>query len=1043
MQTKFANLPLSGRIILGIAVAMFIATLFSVIATTGKSVTSAQEEIAHLVELNKRTIPAMIAEAAVVGDYGSIREMLIRHAKEGHLAAIRYRDKSGEAISVVNEIKPNYPEWFARQIPLEDESVTAHIEIGGVKYGSVDITLPKATVIEPLWHSISHNVTVLAVFMLLQMVLAYLIVTRNVRRLRILSKSVKEFGRGGDGKQIEAKGPPEIRALIEAFNDMATSIKGAKHAMTRERDRFKGLTKLSSDWYWEQDENFRFTMISDGVRATGTEPEYFLGKTRWDLPIELAKDDLRHHIKTLDMRQPFVLEYCLTKANNEKVWFSIKGEPIFEDGKFTGYRGLGVDITASKQALENQALAASVFKSSNDGILITDAKGNIVDVNPAFEHLTGYRREEVIGKRSSLLKSGRHTAEFYHGLWNALLTTGKWKGELWNRRKNGEIYAELLTISSVKSVTGQVIHYVGVFSDITSIKNQQKHLELAASHDALTQLPNRVRLYEDMRKAISAVDRTGQQLAVCYIDLDGFKPINDSYGHMHGDQLLIEVAERLQAGIRPHDMVARLGGDEFVLLLTELDSQQECQKAVMRILTNIARPYMLPDQGTAVITASIGVTIYPHDDSDTDGLLRHADQAMYQAKREGKNRVSFFDPTASREIGERMEIVNKFALGLDNEEMVLFYQPKVDMRSGEVNGLEALIRWQHPERGLLPPAEFLGAIEGSKVAIRTAYWVIERALSQMDEWMLAGLRLPVSVNLPGQLLLHENFTQHLKTMLDRYPDIAPSMLQMEILESEALENISQAQAVIKECQAMGVTFALDDFGTGYSSLTYLKRLGIDVLKIDQSFVRTMLTTPEDFAIVGGVVGLSEAFGCAVVSEGVETIEHGTMLLRLGCVIAQGYGVARPMSAKDVPAWVRQWKLPDEWEGVTRWSHEHVPLLEAEIYHRQWVDEVRHRAGGNPAVKELLGVDKCRFGQWLAGKASERFRTHHLYQEIARTHGEIHRLGSMALETLASEAIEPANVELQQLIALRDHLVGCLHEIAGEPGRERELEVEVA
>lgn len=564
------------------------------------------------------------------------------------------------------------------------------------------------------------------------------------------------------------------------------------------------------------------------------------------------------------------------------------------------------DITERKQAERKLLLAASVFASTQEGILITDQDANILEVNPAFTRLTGYAREEVLGKNPHILKSDRHDAEFYSDLWRALRENGLWRGEIWNRRKDGSLYLEWLTISAVTDKAGEPTHYIGAFFDITLVKQQERRLEYLAYFDPLTGVPNRVLLADRMRQAIAHARRQECLFAVGYLDLDAFKPINDQFGHAVGDGLLVEVAQRIRGALREGDTVARLGGDEFVVLLLDLERTEECFSTLRRLLNKIAEPLTVQDHRLA-ITASIGASLFPLDDADPDTLLRHADQAMYQAKQAGKNRFHLYDHAADSHARARLEKLARIGEALERREFVLFYQPKIDLRSGRVIGAEALIRWQHPELGLVPPMDFLPLIESHVLVQQVDHWVMEEALRQMAEWAGLGLDLSVSVNVTAQSLQAADFCQDIATLLARFPGIDPCRYQLEILESAALDDIEYISQVMRACQDMGLRFALDDFGTGYSSLIYLKHLPAEVLKIDQSFVRDMLEDAEDLAIVEGVIGLARAFRRQVVAEGVETIAHGAHLLRLGCDIAQGYGIARPMPAAKIPGWIKEWK----------------------------------------------------------------------------------------------------------------------------------------
>jgi diguanylate cyclase (GGDEF)-like protein/PAS domain S-box-containing protein len=459
---------------------------------------------------------------------------------------------------------------------------------------------------------------------------------------------------------------------------------------------------------------------------------------------------------------------------------------------------------------------------------------------------------------------------------------------------------------------GKPKRMIGTNTDITTIKEHQSQLEHIAHFDALTHLPNRLLLADRLQQAMAQAQRRDKQVAVAYLDLDGFKNVNDQHGHGVGDQLLIALATAMKDTLREGDTLARLGGDEFVAVLIDLDSAESCEPMLTRLLEAAAVPVPL---GALELqsSASIGVTFYPQgNDVESDQLLRQADQAMYQAKLAGKNRYHFFDAAQDTSMRVHHESLERVRLALTQGEFVLHYQPKVNMHTGEVIGAEALIRWQHPEKGLLAPASFLPVIEDHPLAVDVGEWVIGTALTQMEVWRAAGLDLRVSVNIGARQLQQSNFVDRLRAFLAQHPQIDPDRLELEVLETSALADIAQVSQVIEECAGLGVTFALDDFGTGYSSLTYLKRLRVALLKIDQSFVRDMLDDPDDLAILQGVIGLAAAFKREVIAEGVETVAHGTALLQLGCNLAQGYGIARPMPPEQLPAWAATWQPDAAW-----------------------------------------------------------------------------------------------------------------------------------
>jgi len=573
---------------------------------------------------------------------------------------------------------------------------------------------------------------------------------------------------------------------------------------------------------------------------------------------------------------------------------------------------LNQQIEERKRTLAQLELAASVFSYAREGILITDNKGCIVEVNAMFTQITGYSREEALGQNPrTLLSSGRHDQAFFAARIRALQEDGHWVGEVWNRRKNGEIFVEMLTISVVRDAAGAVLNYVALFTDITPLKKHQDELEHIAHYDALTGMPNRVLLADRLQQAMLQSQRRNTALAVAYLDLDGFKPVNDQYGHEVGDQLLVTLSQRMRASLRESDTLARIGGDEFVVLLVDIGERRDCEQLLSRLLQAAATPVRL-DGAILQLSASIGVTLYPQDNADADQLVRHADQAMYLAKQAGKNRFHLFDVAQNAAIQIQRESLQHIRVALDRQEFVLYYQPKVNMRTGAIIGAEALIRWQHPERGLLSPAAFLPVIEGQPISVEIGEWVIQTALAQIALWRDAGLDIGVSVNIGALQLQQPGFVARLGTLLAAHPTVPAQSLELEILETSALEDMAQISQVMHACQAIGVRFALDDFGTGYSSLTYLKRLPAELLKIDQSFVRDMLTDVDDLAIVKGVIGLASAFRRSVIAEGVETVAHGQTLLALGCDLAQGYGIARPMPAADLPGWARQWCPDASW-----------------------------------------------------------------------------------------------------------------------------------
>jgi diguanylate cyclase (GGDEF)-like protein/PAS domain S-box-containing protein len=725
-------------------------------------------------------------------------------------------------------------------------------------------------------------------------------------------------------------------------------------------------------------------------------------------------------------------EYRIRRANDgEERWLQVKAKLERDPrGRPALMKGTVQDITERKHAEDQLRLSASVFLNSYEGIVITDARKVIVDVNPAFARITGYSHAEAVGQTPKLLASGRHQQDFYTRMWKDLRDNDFWHGEIWNRRKNGEVYAEMLSISVIRDGAGRLQHYIGIFSDISQIKEQEAELNRIAHFDTLTGVPNRRLLADRLGQAIARARRSGKPMAVCYLDLDGFKPINDRHGHAAGDQLLIGVADHLKGVLRAEDTLARLGGDEFVLLFTDLAQVDEIHVVLDRVLAAVSEPVMV-ENNAITISASIGVTLYPADDSDADALLRHADQAMYRAKESGKNRYHLFDPKHDREARAHRDHLLRLREALENGEFVLHYQPKVDLVSGAVVGAEALIRWQHPEQGLLLPGNFLHYMEGSDLEIAVGEWVINKVLDQIAAWNKDGLSFTVSANVSADHLLQPDFAERLRTMLDSHPTVPPESLELEILETAALSDMQQAALVVNSCRQFGVQFAMDDFGTGYSSLNYFRSLPVQMLKIDQSFVREILDNPDDLSIVDGVVQLANAFNRPVIAEGVETLEHGAMLVHFGCRLAQGYGIARPMPATSMRAWVDQWQNNAPWLTLdTRFnSTDEIPVMVAAQSYRNWIDSVGERLRHpEDEISPRLDSNRSRFGRWYQNSGAARYSGYAEFQAIAPLHEKAFALGEELVEMAKNGQAEAAEKRLPELYKIREKILKLLDEL---------------
>jgi diguanylate cyclase (GGDEF)-like protein/PAS domain S-box-containing protein len=545
-----------------------------------------------------------------------------------------------------------------------------------------------------------------------------------------------------------------------------------------------------------------------------------------------------------------------------------------------------------------------------------DEKGETRYWNKASEELYGYSAEEAIGQNlfDLIIPKALHT-----NVREAMLEMFETRhvipsSELTLTAKDGSD-VNVFSSHAFVQVPGQPAEMFCLDVDLTERKQAEEKLERIAHYDLLTNLPNRVLLAERLSLAMVQSDRSNRFVAVAFMDLDGFKAVNDSYGHNVGDELLVILSKRMKDALREGGTLARIGGDEFIAVMVDIVKEEDYIPVLTRLLKAAEEPVNI--NGVVFqVSASIGVTLYPQDNANAEQLIRHADQAMYIAKQAGKNRYHVFDPVHDNAIMTQWQGIDEIRSALDRREFVLHYQPKVNMFTGEVIGVEALIRWQHSELGLLPPSEFLPVIEGQKISLELGEWVIDTALSQIGQWKNIGVHLPISVNISAYQLQQDDFTERLESLLSEHPKVSPYCLELEVLETSALNDINQISATMKECQTLDVRFALDDFGTGYSSLTHLRHLPAHLVKIDLSFVQGMLVNRDDLAIVEGVIGLARAFQREVIAEGVETTAHGVALLQLGCQLAQGYGIARPMPAKDIPNWVSTWKADDAWQIET-------------------------------------------------------------------------------------------------------------------------------
>jgi diguanylate cyclase (GGDEF)-like protein/PAS domain S-box-containing protein len=590
------------------------------------------------------------------------------------------------------------------------------------------------------------------------------------------------------------------------------------------------------------------------------------------------------------------------RRDGSQFWCMVSGYALDHNRANEGSIWVYADITARKEAEEKLRLSATVIEHIADGVVVLDAAGTIVAVNPAFTQITGYSEAEALGKDRTLTRSGRHDEDFYGAMWREQLQNGFWRGEIWNQRKNGELYLEWLTVSAVRDSRGETTHYVGVFSDITKAKESQEKLDHLAHHDPLTALPNRLLFHDRLQHALQRASRDGEQLALLFIDLDRFKNVNDTLGHHIGDELLKQVAKALQERLREGDTLARLGGDEFIVLLEDIDNQYGASLVAEKLVQMFEQPFMVAGH-ELFVTCSVGISLFPDDATDLNMLIRNADVAMYQAKARGRNGYSFYAPSMTGEGVERLRLETFLRRSIEKDEIFLNYQPQVEIDTGRLIGAEALVRWNHPELGLIPPIRFIPLAEDTGFINQLGKWVLYEACRQMVRWQEAGLHVPkIAVNLSAKQFERGSIVNMVADIL-RETGLEPQRLQLEVTES-VIMNTGDAMVFINDLHSIGVGLAIDDFGTGYSSLAYLKQLPVQTLKIDRSFIKDISTDANDEAIAIAIIQLGKSMNLSVIAEGVETEEQAAFLLRHGCYQAQGYFYSRPLAADDM---LTRWK----------------------------------------------------------------------------------------------------------------------------------------
>ena len=682
------------------------------------------------------------------------------------------------------------------------------------------------------------------------------------------------------------------------ITDLTPIVEAQRAVAESERD-LRGILDELQDTYYRTDINGIVTRVSRSVKQLlGYEVDEFVGLRLADS--YCSPEEREEFLARMRANGGHIVggESRLRHKDGHEVWVRTTAHFMKDAaGNIIGVEGTTRDNTKERQVEEELRLAAKVFESSGEAIMITDAGGCMISVNSAFSRVTGYAATEVVGRNASLLASGRHSREFFSDMWRDMLDSGYWQGEIWNRRRNGEVYPEWLGISSVRDADGKITHFVGIFSDISERKAAEAKIAFLAHHDPLTGLPNRLLLKDRMEQAIAHGERTGRKVALLFVDLDRFKAVNDSFGHPVGDVLLRDAAQRLLACVRDSDTISRHGGDEFLVVLTDLQSSEVPAQISGKIMAALGEPFHI-DPHEATISASVGIAVYPEDGADFDELLKKADTAMYHAKEAGRNAFRFYTERMNADAQERLDLHGRLRRGLEREEFILYYQPLVDLKSGLVVGAEALVRWQSPEQGLVAPGHFIPAAEHSGLIVPLGEWVLQEACRELVSWHAQGGRqFSMAVNISSIQFRRGDVEETVRRALAA-SGATPAALELELTESILIDGAEQVLATIMRLQALGVRLAIDDFGTGYSSLAYLKRFAVDKLKIDQSFVRDIVTDRDDAAIVRAVIQMAGSLELKVVAEGVETEAVAAALRAMNCDLVQGYHFGRPMPAAE-------------------------------------------------------------------------------------------------------------------------------------------------
>ena len=699
-----------------------------------------------------------------------------------------------------------------------------------------------------------------------------------------------------------------VAGVIVAARDI-TELELAHQALLESDSRFRALVDQAPDALFIHNQAGQLLDVNQyACDSLGYSREELLGMEVLEVEQDVAPPQAKALWAGLHPGQKHILLGRHRRRDGREFPVEVHLSCFDQNGQ-TVICAIARDICERRQAEEKLLQAAAVFDNAQEGILITDPRGRILAVNEAFREITGYTEAEVLGQTPAMFKSGRHDAGFYRDMWGTLARTGRWQGEVWDRRKDGDIFPKWLSISAIRDAEGQLSHYVALFADITHLKESEARLEHLAHFDPLTDLPNRLLFHSRLEHALEQARRHGHRLAILFLDLDHFKTVNDSLGHPAGDELLVAVSQRIHARLRDTDTLARLGGDEFVILLEQLEEAQQAAVVAMELLRVLKEPILLCGSHEIFIGGSIGISLYPDDARESMQLVRNADAALYQAKEQGRNTYSFYTESLTREAEGRLALEGRLRHALARSEFMLHYQPLVAVADGRLLGVEALVRWHHPENGLVAPSHFIPIAEENGLIVPLGEWVLRTACAQMKAWLDQGIpSCTLAVNLSPRQFQQDNLAGMVRDILKR-SGLPPECLELEITEGAIMRQGEQAIATLHALKALGVRLAIDDFGTGYSSLAYLKRFPIDKLKIDRSFVQDIPDDSNDVEIATTIIAMARNLKLEVLAEGVETAAQLGFLREQGCDSCQGYLFSPPRPAAELEPLLFMGSLP--------------------------------------------------------------------------------------------------------------------------------------